>query len=107
MEIADKMSTTMEKEGLIKEASQIFRMVKNPGGYLRCFQQIEVENKDSALSYISYLADMYLFETAKRACYDFCAKFGISTRHSFGEKLNNLITLEQNYLKSKGGNILL
>ena len=74
----------MEKVGKIKEASEVFKAVKSPGDFLRCFQQIEVENQTSALSYVSYLAETYLFETAKKACYDFSARFGYSSRQAFG-----------------------
>lgn len=59
------------------------------------------------MSYVSYLADIHLFETARKACYDFSARFGFNSRKTFGQELEKLKAQEQAYLKSKGDNILL
>ena len=91
----------MEKEGHVRSAARVFRKVKSVGDYLRCFEKIEVENQESALEYISYLADVYLFETAKKSCYDYCARFGVASRQVFGELLKKVIEQEQNYMKSQ------
>ena len=108
LEAGVKIGLAMEKEEHLRSACRVFRKIKSPGDCLRCFEKIKVENQESALEYISYLADVYLFETAKKSCYDFCARFGLTSRQAFGELLKKVIEQEQSYHKSsKAENLLL
>ena len=51
-----RVGVTFEKEGYLRQAARVFRLLGCPGDYLRCFDKIGVDNESSAQEHISYLA---------------------------------------------------